>query len=43
MRAGGGTTTLVVNPFTRALERDFGSSSGTARRSAVAPNGSPCS
>jgi secreted PhoX family phosphatase len=29
MRAGGGTTTLVVNPFTRELERDFVSSSGT--------------
>jgi uncharacterized protein len=29
MRAGGGTTTLVVNPFTRELERDFVSLSGT--------------
>ncbi len=28
-RAGGGTTTLVVNPFTRELERDFVSLSGT--------------
>jgi len=28
-RAGGGTTTLVVNPFTRELERDFISLSGT--------------
>jgi secreted PhoX family phosphatase len=28
-RAGGGTTTLVVNPFTRQLERDFISVSGT--------------
>ena len=29
MRGGAGTTTLVVNPFTRELERDFVSSSGT--------------
>lgn len=29
-RKGGGTTTLVVNPFTRELERDFVSLSGTA-------------
>ena len=29
MRGGAGTTTLVVNPFTRQLERDFVSSSGT--------------
>jgi secreted PhoX family phosphatase len=29
MRGGGGTTTLVVNPFTRQLEQDFVSSSGT--------------
>jgi secreted PhoX family phosphatase len=29
VRAGGGTTTLVVNPFTRELERDFVSLSGT--------------
>ena len=29
MRGGGGTTTLVVNPFTRELERDFISVSGT--------------
>ena len=29
MNAGGGTTTLVVNPFTRQLERDFVSLSGT--------------
>ena len=29
MRGGGGTTTLVVNPFTRELERDFVSISGT--------------
>jgi secreted PhoX family phosphatase len=29
MRGGGGTTTLVVNPFTRELERDFVSVSGT--------------
>ena len=28
-RKGGGTTTLVVNPFTRELERDFISLSGT--------------
>jgi secreted PhoX family phosphatase len=28
-RAGGGTTTLVVNPFTRELERDFISLCGT--------------
>ena len=28
-KKGGGTTTLVVNPFTRALERDFISLSGT--------------
>jgi uncharacterized protein len=28
-RAGGGTTTLVVNPFTRQLERDFISLNGT--------------
>ena len=28
-RAGGGTTTLVVNPFTRELERDFISLSGS--------------
>jgi secreted PhoX family phosphatase len=28
-RAGGGTTTLVVNPFTRELERDFVSLNGT--------------
>ena len=28
-RRGGGTTTLVVNPFTRELERDFISLSGT--------------
>ena len=27
--AGGGTTTLVVNPFTRELERDFVSLNGT--------------
>ena len=27
--AGGGTTTLVINPFTRTLERDFVSLSGT--------------
>lgn len=29
LRSGGGTTTLVVNPFTRQLERDFVSVSGT--------------
>ena len=29
MRGGGGTTTLVVNPFTRQLERHFVSVSGT--------------
>jgi secreted PhoX family phosphatase len=29
MKGGAGTTTLVVNPFTRQLERDFVSSSGT--------------
>ena len=29
LRAGGGTTTLVVNPFSRELERDFVSLSGT--------------
>src|SRR5688572_11378404 len=29
MRGGGGTTTLVVNPFTRELEHDFVSLSGT--------------
>ena len=29
LRGGGGTTTLVVNPFTRELERDFISLSGT--------------
>ena len=29
MRGGAGTTTLVVNPFTRELERDFVSLSGT--------------
>jgi secreted PhoX family phosphatase len=29
MKGGGGTTTLVVNPFTRELERDFVSLSGT--------------
>jgi secreted PhoX family phosphatase len=29
LRAGGGTTTLVVNPFTRELERHFVSLSGT--------------
>jgi hypothetical protein len=29
MNGGGGTTTLVVNPFTRELERDFVSVSGT--------------
>jgi secreted PhoX family phosphatase len=29
MRGGAGTTTLVVNPFTRELERDFVSVSGT--------------
>jgi secreted PhoX family phosphatase len=29
MRGGGGTTTLVVNPFTRELERHFISISGT--------------
>jgi secreted PhoX family phosphatase len=28
-RGGGGTTTLVVNPFTRMLERDFVSLNGT--------------
>ena len=28
-KGGGGTTTLVVNPFTRELERDFVSLSGT--------------
>jgi secreted PhoX family phosphatase len=28
LRGGGGTTTLVVNPFTRELERDFISSCG---------------
>ena len=28
-RKGGGTTTLIVNPFTRELERDFISLSGT--------------
>lgn len=28
-RGGGGTTTLVVNPFTRELERDFISLNGT--------------
>jgi secreted PhoX family phosphatase len=28
-RGGGGTTTLVVNPFTRTLERDFISLNGT--------------
>jgi secreted PhoX family phosphatase len=28
-QAGGGTTTLVINPFTRELERDFLSLSGT--------------
>jgi secreted PhoX family phosphatase len=28
-RGGGGTTTLIVNPFTRQLERDFVSLSGT--------------
>ena len=29
MNGGAGTTTLVVNPFTRELQRDFVSSSGT--------------
>lgn len=29
LKAGGGTTTLVVNPFTRELERDFISLNGT--------------
>ena len=29
MRGGGGTTTVVVNPFTRQLEKEFVSLSGT--------------
>ena len=29
MKGGGGTTTVVINPFTRQVEREFVSSSGT--------------
>jgi secreted PhoX family phosphatase len=36
-RGGGGTTTLVINPFTRQLERDFVSLSGTIVNCAGGP------
>jgi secreted PhoX family phosphatase len=36
-RGGGGTTTLVVNPFTRQLERDFVSLTGTIVNCAGGP------